>query len=392
MKKHIRLLGSVLTSLAMLFTTLIVVPSSASAATSATTNLPNSPAFQQQTSSSGIGIVPRANAIISPGQSDTGSLVISNLNTVSKLNLKLRVIDFTYLNDTGSPKLYVGNHAQTPWSLKPYIKIPASVTIGAGQSTTVKYTVSIPSNLGAGSYYSAIEYESGLGDQGNVGLLSSGVTLVFVTVPGTDHEKLALDKFGAYVSDNSGATGKFKYFTTTMPTIMAFSLKNSGNVAEAPAGTILLNKFGHKYKTISSVNPNSLLDLIGQTRLYTPCILSQQQIEKFAPDGTASSPSVCVNPHLAPGHYTATLEAYYGQNGNATQEVIGTASFWYIPVWLLIVLLVILILLIYVIWRIYRKVQRMMGKGTTSKKSAAHSYSRRSQGSKGSKLKLRRKK
>jgi hypothetical protein len=389
MKKNIRPFGNILASLAMLFSTLIAVPSTASAAS--TTTLPDSPAFHQQTSSSGISIEPRANALINPGQSETGSLVVGNLDSTAPLDLTLRVIDFTYTGDTGEPKLYTGSQAQTPWSLKPYIKLPSEVTLGAGQSATIKYTVSIPAGLGAGSYYSAIEYQSGLGDEGNVGLSSSGVTLVFVNVSGTDHEKLTLEKFGSYLSTNSGQFGKFTSFSTTMPTMMAFKLKNSGNTAEAPAGTIVMKYFGHKSRTISSINPDSLLSLIGQTRLFTSCIKNQTALGKFAPNGTSSSATTCIDPHLTPGHYSATLEAYYGQNGNETQEVIGTAGFWYIPTWLLIVLIIILILLIYTIWKIYKKIRRILGKETNKKQSTAHTYSNRLQSKKGSKLKIRRK-
>jgi hypothetical protein len=389
MKKHIRLFGNILASLVMLFSTIVAIPSTANA-TASTNTLPDNAAFQQQTSSSGISITPRANAIIDPGKSATGTLIIGNLDTTASLYLKLRVIDFTYTGDTGEPKLYTGNQAQTPWSLKPYIKLPSNVTIGPGDSVSVKYTITIPAGLGAGSYYSAIEYESGLGDQGNVGLLSSGVTLVFVSVSGADHEKLTLERFGAYVSPNSGQTGKFKYFSTTMPTMMAFKLKNSGNVAEAPAGTIIIKKWGHAYKTIGSVNPDSLLDLIGQTRLFTTCLKSQAEVGKFAPDGTPASATTCVNPHLFPGHYSATLEAFYGQNGNPSQEVVGTAGFWYIPEWLLIVLIVIFLVIIYIIWRIYRKIRKMIGKDKSSKHTAAHSYSQRPQSKKKSKLKIRR--
>jgi hypothetical protein len=72
---------------------------------------------------------------------------------------------------------------------------------------------------------------------------------------------------------------------------------------------------------------------------------------------------------LWPGRYSASLNLFYGQNGNRTQEIAGTASFWYLPAWFLIVLAVVLALIAYFVWRIVRKVRGGRSYGSTQKSS-----------------------
>ncbi len=84
------------------------------------------------------------------------------------------------------PKLFQPNSApQTPWSLKPYITLPDSVTVEPGKSKLIPFTLKFPSGVGAGSYYSAVEYAAISGnDQEKVNVAASSASLIFVTVPG----------------------------------------------------------------------------------------------------------------------------------------------------------------------------------------------------------------
>lgn len=178
---------------------------------------------------------------------------------------------------------------------------------------------------------------------------------------------MSLQKFGAYASDDNGSSGKFVYIATSAPEMIADELKNNGNVAEAPAGSIVLkNMFGKQVSTINKMNANQYLALIGQTRLFATCIESEQnEITKLG--GTvpsADAGSTCVTPHLTPGLYTATLDAYYGQNGNVTREVTGTAHFWYLPWWFIAIVLLVLVALIFIIWWLQRKIRGLV-KGST---------------------------
>src|SRR5690606_22781153 len=140
-------------------------------------------------SSASLSIAPKKNYTVEPGKTVNDTLVIRNLDTENTLDLSLRAVDFTFIDDSGAPKLMLAEDApQTTWSLKPFLKIPKSVQIPPKSSKTLDMSISIPAKHGAGSYYSAIVYSTGAPDGGNVGLSASGVTLVFTSVPGTVNE------------------------------------------------------------------------------------------------------------------------------------------------------------------------------------------------------------
>jgi len=340
---------------------LVVSTMPAAAATQSTSNVAND--------SAGLSIEPRKNYVINPGQTVSDKLTIGNLDTSSGLSLSLQMIDFTYTDQSGTPKLFLAANAPlTAWSLKPYTTLPSSLDIGPGETKTINYSITIPKNLGAGSYYSAIIYRSGTSNEGNVALGASGVTLVFVSVPGTVNENLSLQKFGAYESTDNGVTGSYVYVASNgAPQMIAYTLKNAGNVTEEPAGTITLkNMFGKTVGSISKTNDTQALALIGQTRLFATCIETQaSQITKLG-GVTVDNQGVntCVTPHLIPGLYTAKLDILYGQNGNPTHEITSTAHFWYLPWWFILVLLIVLILIGFGIWWLQRKARALV-KGTT---------------------------
>lgn len=325
--------------------------------------MPTLPALAATTTSSAsLSITPKKNYSVEPGKSVKDTLVIRNLDPKIPLQINLRVVDFTFSDDGGTPKLMLAEDApQTTWSLKPFLTVPKSVTVAPGSSKTVDMNVKIPAGHGAGSYYSAIVYSSGSGEGGNVGLSASGVTLAFVSVPGKVNEKLTLEKFGAYKKATEGKPAEYTFIAADEPQLIAYSLKNEGNVTEAPVGSITLkDMFGHE-RVINNINPNSSLALIGQTRTFTSCI--KLKTEEVNLNGTKTKANVCDAPGLWPGHYTVSIDLFYGQNGNTTQEITKTATFWYLPVWFVIAVIVLLLILAYVIWRVVNTVRtKLYGK------------------------------
>lgn len=320
-------------------------------------------------SSAALSIVPKKNYTIEPGKSINDTLVIRNLDADKKLELSLRVVDFTFTDDGGTPKLMLADDApQTTWSLKDFLTVPKSVTIPPKTSKTLDMSVAIPAKHGAGSYYSAIVYSSGSPvDGGNVGLSASGVTLVFTSIPGKVNEDLQLQKFGAYSSEGSG---NYVFFTTDKPEMMAYTLKNNGNVTEAPAGSITVRDLFGNETVISDVNPSSSLALIGQTRTYTACIKLETENVDFS--GSTTRSKTCTAPNLWPGIYTAKLDLYYGQNGNRTQEIHGSALFFYFPWWSIIIMLIVTAVIVYFVWRAVNMVRGMIdGNGTSRARKAS---------------------
>lgn len=306
--------------------------------------IPAAPASAQ--SSAALSIAPRKDYIIDPGDRVNDKLTIRNLDATQDLQIFLKVVDFTYTDDGGTPKLLLDESLDpTTWSLKPYLKVPETMTVGSGRTASVDISVSIPGNMGAGSYYSAIIYSTSAPDGGNVGLAASGVTLAFVNVPGKVGEDLTLKSFGAYNTEKR----KYTMFAMNEPKVIAYTLENKGNVVEAPVGTIKLRSmFGQEY-TIDDVNPKKSLALIGQTRTYEACIKLKSEEVKL--DESSAEANTCVNAGLWPGMYTASLDIFYGQNGNNTNEITKTTVFWYLPLWFIVLLSIFLLVLAFYVWR-----------------------------------------
>ena len=308
-------------------------------------------------SSASLSIVPKKNYVVEQGKTIKDTLTIRNLDGDRPLQLSLRVVDFTFTDDGGTPKLMLAENApQTTWSMKPFLKLPEeSITIPAKSSKTVNLSVSIPKNQGAGSFYSAVVYSSGAPEGGNVGLSASGVTLVFTSIPGDVKENLSLEKFGAYHVPTATDKGGYAFITAKKPQTIAYTLKNNGNVTEAPVGSITIKDLFGREQVIGKVNPNNSLALIGQSRTFTSCIKLKSENVEFS-GGTTQS-TACTEPDLWPGFYTASLDLFYGQNGNNTQEITSKASFWYLPWWFVIAFIVIVLALAYGIWRLIDKIK-----------------------------------
>lgn len=87
-------------------------------------SLPTAPDVAAQSSAS-LSITPKKTYTIEPGKSVEDSLTIRNLDSEMPLILTLRVVDFTFIDDGGAPKLMLDQDApQTTWSLKPFMKLP----------------------------------------------------------------------------------------------------------------------------------------------------------------------------------------------------------------------------------------------------------------------------
>lgn len=346
--------------------------------------LPVAPAVAESdggAASSALSISPKKQYEIEAGKSVDDKLTIRNVDTSTSLQLTLRVIDFTYddTQDSGVAKLFLDPNAeQTPWSLRQYIKLPETVTIGPGETKTVDMSVSIPKNQGAGSLYSAIIYSSGsgavngaggAGASGSVGLNASGVTLVFANVPGKVHEDLQLQKLGPY---DKFAKKYMPYITTTMPQSIGYTLKNSGNWAEAPVGSITVSGwFGRKVE-INNINPTKSLVLIGQARTFSSCIKFDEK--EIANARSNTPPTTCVDPGLWPGYYSVTANLFYGANGNETREIIKTVGFWYLPWWFIALCIVVFGVAFYYGRKVYIKVRTALyGPQRTKRKSSRRS-------------------
>lgn len=306
--------------------------------------------------SAALSIPPKKNYIIDSGEGIKDTLLIRNIDNTKPLQLFLRVIDFTYTDQGGTPKLMLDPNApQTTWSAKPFLTVPESVEVPAGGNLSIPISADIPSNQGAGSFYSAIIYSTSAPDGGNVGLAASGVTLAFISIPGKVNEDLQLKKLGAYDTSANESSDGYRFITGDDPKAIGYTLQNNGNVTASPIGSLTLKDIFGRETVINEINPNGSLALIGQTRTFTACIKIKEVDVSVA--GTTAAGKTCDNSGLWPGLYTVTADLFYGQNGNNTNEIVKTAYFWYLPLWFIIVVIVILLVIAYFIFKIVRKIK-----------------------------------
>lgn len=289
--------------------------------------------------SNALAIQPRKDYNLNPGQSVQDTLTITNQNRDEPLNLNLNVVDFEARDETGSPLLLPTSRDRTAWSLKNFIDMPDRVTINPGETVRIPLVIEVPAGTGAGSYYSAIQYSavSPSGDgPGNIANISaSGASLIFVKVPGQAKQQLTFMQFGAFAPSAGGNDGSFKglYFGER-PRVMAYRLRNDGNIAEQPNASIQIKNFsGEVVYTVSDANPKDQLALRGQVRRFDACINPENKVQTTE-TGTDINSLVCGDTEkLSPGRYTAELTILYGENGNETREITARATFWYLPWW-----------------------------------------------------------
>lgn len=321
---------------------------------------------QVQGQSNALTITPRKDYSLQPGKSVDDTFTVENRNTSDTLNLSLSVVDFEAQDESGVPKLMRDSTDRTAWSLKNYIEVPQQVTIAPGETARIPITITMPNDIGAGSYYSAIEYSArGQRAEEQVNISASSVSLIFVTVPGQTKSQLSLAQFGAFVPSNSSSGGSFKglYFGDR-PKVLAYRLKNDGNIAEQPRGSLVVKNFsGKEVYTVKDANQKKQLALRGQTRRFEVCINPENSTEA-TPSGTDVTAIICGDTKLSPGRYTAELSLIYGSNGNETREITSKATFWYLPWWFIGVVVVTLALIMGAIYYVWRRIEAYRGRKT----------------------------
>src|SRR5690606_35194381 len=104
-----------------------------------------------------------------------------------------------------------------------------------------------------------------------------------------------------------GREGSFKglYFGER-PKVMAYRLRNDGNVAEQPNAAIVIKNFsGKEVYTITDANPKNQLALRGQVRRFDACI-NPEDVTQTTETGNDINTLVCGDTEkLSPGRYTA---------------------------------------------------------------------------------------
>lgn len=275
----------------------------------------------QQGGGSGLQLSPTRSEInAQPGEQKTFSLILKNV-TSSDVTAQPFLNDFESDGNSGTPQIIVDEKRDaTPYSLKKMIKDLKSIELKAGETKEVKQVVDVPSNTAPGAYFGALRFAaipSGqtLNDaQRQVALTASVAHLVFVEVPGDINEQIQVEKAEA---QRDGKGGSFFF---NAPQKAAVTVKNKGNGFSRPFGRVTVTNSSGKevygYE-VNNTDPKGIV-LPNSARTFTDDVKNIK----------------------TPGKYSLTASVAYGNGGEVVNY---KASFWYLPVWFLVVLLLVVV-------------------------------------------------
>jgi hypothetical protein len=287
---------------------------------------------QQQAGGSAIQISPTRNEVsLQPGEQKTVSLSLKNVSN-NDITARVFLNDFESDNESGTPKIIIEDRDPTPYSLKKILTGYTDVELKANETKEVKVTINMPSNAAPGAYFGALRYaavpkgQEGQADDRQVSLTASVAHLVFVEVPGNIKQQIQIQKVQAVRNNKPGSI----FFKT--PTQGSVTVRNLGNGFSRPFGKVTVNNpFGKQVHTydVNNTEPRGVV-LPSSNRIFTNDIKGV----KF------------------PGKYSMTASVAYGNGG----EVVNLkGSFWYLPVWFVILFLVLIVSIAVATYILYRK-------------------------------------
>lgn len=286
---------------------------------------------QDDKGGSGLSISPtRTELRIQPGQSDKVEVSIRNV-TRGAIIAKPFISDFESDDATGEPRLYANTDKRNSASINSFVSGLQDVPLQPGENKTLIYPVNIPASAAPGGYYGAVTYRAvpanaASPESGEVALTANVASLVLIEVSGDITEQIQLDSVKV-LKDTKASS-----FFTTKPNKAAINVKNNGNSFSKPFGTVSLTDMSGKqiysYELNNATPRGNILPKTNRT--FTDEV---KNISK-------------------PGRYTLTANISHGNGGEVlTQKV----SFWYIPVWLLVLMIVVLLGIAFGAFMLYRK-------------------------------------
>ncbi len=248
---------------------------------------------------------------------------------------------FIAAGETGAPQFVEGQAEDV--DLASWIKFGiTSITIPAGQTVELPFTIVVPQFAGPGGHYAAIFLgtvpPNAAGDASQVAVASRVGALVLVKIAGEIKESAELSEFGTVASSYA-----------SLPVDFNIRIKNSGNVHLKPSGSILIkNMFGSVAGkvTVNETGGNILPD----------------QIRKFDASWVKNANAMGATTfwgkyrqekeNYAFGNYTADILLAYGTAGRTLNA---STSFWVIPWHVIIVNLIVIVLVVIILYFLVKK-------------------------------------
>lgn len=268
-----------------------------------------------------------------PGETVESSFTILNTG-VSEQTYFLELLAFEPGEEDGAPVFTPGQINEN--SFLSWLKFPIrEVSVPELSKVDVPFSIIVPDDIPAGSYYGAITVSTAPTDivATNGAIIEAKTAiLVFLNVRGETTEKLELLDFMIDQTDSTLPFGTLRY-----------RVQNQGNVYLTPVGNVrLIGLFGQE---IASLNANESEGRVlpSSTRTY--------EISFGPSDVHWLDRAGYQLKHLLFGPVTAQLTLTYGQAGSLTSQ----ATIWVIPMELLVLLGSGLLIILFVLHKLKRQ-------------------------------------
>ncbi len=211
--------------------------------------------FASAAGGNGLRVSPvRTDVTISPGQSKTISINVTNVTTNSA-SFQAVINDFVANpNESGDPSIILDPKQYAPsHSLKRFVKPIADFTLGAGQQKAIPVEIDVPASAAGGGYYGAVRFApaGSTGVNQTVSLSGSVGSLILAKVPGDIKEQMSIASFDARNNDRPSTV-----FTSSKGIDVVVRFQNEGNIQEQPFGKVLLKD--RSGKVIASYEVNNV--------------------------------------------------------------------------------------------------------------------------------------
>jgi WxL interacting protein linking bacterial and host surfaces len=276
----------------------------------------------------------RSDLTMDPGTSKTIPMFVTNLTSVPT-TLHAAVNDFVASNDeSGKPSIILDENQYAPsHSLKQFIAPVKNFTLAPNATLTINIVVTVPKGAAGGGYFGAVRFEpAGAGANKSLNLSASVGSLILLRVNGDIREQMNVASLEVRKDDKPSS-----FFTGAKQLTGVVRFQNTGNVQVEPFGKLLIKRFG---KTVATYEVNNK-DPRGS--------VLPDSVRRF---------NVPLDKVTSFGKYTVDGNFGYGSTG---QLLSASATFYVVPVFLLILIglaVVGLLLLIFVVPRMLRAYNR----------------------------------
>ena len=268
-----------------------------------------------------------------PGQTLTEKMFLINEDNVPE-TFYSSYANFEAEGETGNPAFVSATDDLGTW-----MSTQPTITLQAGESQNVPFTVTIPKNATPGGHFAVVFWGTGAVQPGSVGIGSKTGLLVLLSVNGNVKESAGLLNFN---------TLNKQFWFSTLPVSFEYRFNNAGGDRIKPTGSLTIRDTIFLPAQVLDANPAAGNILPGSTRRFQVDWINYTRPSDYvAPTNFFKKFSSTVYyqwMNFAVGLYSANMNVAYGTKG---EHVGGTVFFFVFPWQLVLVMIVVLFILIW---------------------------------------------